>query len=295
MQKLNLAAGLLVFSLGLPAFADENFLGYVKGAETLPAKAVEVYQILTKRDGKELGQYHAMASLTEVEYGVTSQFSVDMSLRMQSMDMSGIVIDGYVPKDTSYGLKPSGIAAGLKYNFLSPVADVVGVSAYFEITHNWLDAHSGQKKRSTNAELLLIFQKYFLDDTLIWNANIGYETTYARREYIADLPAGFDWPTTPEMEIEILAGTGVSYRVVQNFFLGVEGMYEAEYETEIDRERWSIFAGPSLHYATRGWWATLTWFKQLQGGGERAGEQPTGMQLVEKTSEETRLKIGLNF
>lgn len=290
--KYLLGLGLMISAVGR---ADENFLGYVKGAETLPAKAIEVYQIVTTRNGKNLGSYRAINTETEVEYGITPKFSAEASLSMQSIRTQGIVLDGYVPKDESYGLKPSGISAGFKYNFLSPVTEVVGLSTYFEIDHSWLDRHSGQKKRTTSAELMLILQKYLLDDTLIWNANFGYEATFAKREYIANLPANFEWPLEPEMEIEVQAGTGVSYRVMSNWFVGAETLYEAEFETEIGRERWSVFAGPSLHYATQNWWATLTYFNQLEGGGVRGPEQPDNLQLIEKTKEETRLKVGLNF
>jgi hypothetical protein len=73
-------------------------------------------------------------------------------------------------------------------------------------------------------------------------------------------------------------------------------MYEAEHETEVGRERWSIFAGPSIHYGGKKWWATLSWMPQIRGGGETyAGQTDMNLHLVEKTKQEVRFKVGFNF
>ena len=73
-------------------------------------------------------------------------------------------------------------------------------------------------------------------------------------------------------------------------------LYQIERETEVGIERWSVQAGPSLHYGGRHWWATLTWLPQLSGGGETFPEQDdTGLHLIEKTKQEGRLRVGYNF
>ena len=99
------------------------------------------------------------------------------------------------------------------------------------------------------------------------------------------------------MELEISFGTGLTYRFAPNWFLGAEILYEAEYETEVGQERWSVFAGPTLHYGAERWWATFTWFPQLSGGAESGYDDglPGNYQLVEKTKQEFRFKVGFNF
>jgi len=84
-------------------------------------------------------------------------------------------------------------------------------------------------------------------------------------------------------------------------------LYDTEFETAVGRERWSLQAGPTLHYGARQWWATLTWFPQLRGGGFEkiepssfngtpyAGQDDPDLHLIEKTKQEVRLKIGYNF
>ena len=130
----------------------------------------------------------------------------------------------------------------------------------------------------------------------MWVGNGGLEATYARRKAIDNLPAGFEWSTDPEMEIELKVGTGLTYRFAPGWFFGLETQYETEFETDVGQERWSVFAGPTLHYAGQQWWATLTWFKQLRGGGERYdGQTYDNLHLIEKTKNEVRLKVGYNF
>lgn len=293
--KLLVRVSFILLSGGY-ALADENLLGYIRGAESLPESSLELYQVTTARNDKGKGTYKALDSETELEYGVSDKFSVAGSFSMQSVDVSDLLIDGYIPKDESYGLKPSGVGVALKYNFLSPAKDDLGLAVYWGLEYSWLDKHSGQKKDTTSAKLLAIFQKYYLEGEMIWSTNAGMETTYAHRKIIDDAPPGYEWPEDPEMEIEMIAGTGLSYRFIPRWFIGGETLFETEYETEVGQERWTIFAGPSLHYGSELWWATLTWFQQMQGGREKYVDQTDdNLHLVEKTKYEARLKVGFNF
>lgn len=288
---------LLAAVLGMAsAHADENLFGYLKGAETLPKDSWELYEIVTQRDDKGSGDYTAYDAETELEYGLTDRFTVAGSLRLLSIDTSGLIIDGYLPKEEDFALRASGVEIAGKYNFLSPAKDDFGLAMYMALNYDWLDKHSGQDKDTASIELELLMQKYFLEGQLIWVGNIAMETTYADRGEIDDLPEDFDWPTDPEMEIEWKFGTGLSYRFANNWYVGAEVLYETEFETEIGQERWTVFAGPTLHYGGQQWWASLTWFEQIEGGGEKyEGQSDTDLHLIEKTEQELRLKLGYNF
>jgi hypothetical protein len=140
---------------------------------------------------------------------------------MQSIYSRDISINAYIPEDIGYGLTaPSGLEIAAKYNFLSPAKDDVGFSSYFGIDRSWLDRHSGQKKDSTSVELEFLVQKYFFDGELIWVANVGMESTHAKRYSINGLPADYEWPSYPEMEIGLKGGLGLSYRFIPKWFLG---------------------------------------------------------------------------
>ena len=295
-----------------PAQADENLFGYLKGSETLPANASEAYVWLTHRFDKGQGEYSAYDSKIEYEYGVSSRFTAAAALLGQSIDTSGLVIDGYLPGSESYGIKPSGIELKGKYNFLSAAMDPVGLSAEFELVQSWLDPHSGKDKDTTSFDVSFQLQKFFLDDQLIAVANAGLEGTYAKRDPLdaatqasadasmqaltGDPAAAFEWPVEPEMELEVTFGLGVSYRFAPNWNVGLETQYQTEFETEVGQERYTWFAGPTLHYGSKKWWATLTWFEQLKGGKEQyINQADDNLHLIEKTKHEVRLKLGYNF
>ncbi|MDF2177150.1 hypothetical protein P2G88_02685 [Aliiglaciecola sp. CAU 1673] len=283
-------------ALTLPAQATESLFGFVKGAETLPEGAIELYQAIKRRSDKGQGDYTAYNLATELEYGVSNRFSTGVALKMQSLETSGLIIDGYLPKAVDNGLKFSGVEASMKYMFLSPAKDDIGLSGYMSFNYDWIDPHSGQDKDTYSLESELLLQKYFLEGELIWAANGGVEATYADRAEIDDLPEDFEWPTDPEMEIELKFGTGLSYRFAPKWFIGIETFYETEFETEVGQERWSVFAGPTLHYGTADWWATLTWFNQLSGGGEQYENQmDDDLHLIEKTKNEVKLVVAYNF
>lgn len=278
------------------AHADENLFGYVKGAETLPKGAYEVYGWATVRSDKGQGDYQATDLETELEYGLTDRLTVSGAVNFMAIDTSGLIIDGYLPKAVDYGPRFAGLEAKLKYNFLSPAKDDLGLAVQGALEYRRLDPHSGQDKFVLSASSDLILQKYFMEGQMIWVGNLGLEATYADRADIADLPVDFEWPTDPEMEIEIKAGTGLSYRFAPNWFVGAEALYETEFETEVGQERWSLFAGPNIHYGGETWWATFAWMPQIKGGGERyAGQTDRDLHLIEKTKQEFRLKIGRNF
>jgi hypothetical protein len=184
----------------------------------------------------------------------------------------------------------------VKYNFLSPAKDDIGLSGIASFEYGMLDRHSGQKKTEYEVETELQAQKYFLEGQLTWVANIGLRAAYEKRKPIANLPDGFDWPTGPEMEISTKIGTGLSYRFTPRWYAGAELLRESEYETEVGLERWSLFGGPSIHYGGAKWWGTLTLFRQIRGGGEKyEGQTQRNLHLIEKTRNEVRLKIGYNF
>lgn len=295
MKKI-ITGAVVLSAIANQAWADENLLGYVHGAETLPEGAGEVYQFFTQREGKSAGDYWALDTKTEFEYGVSNAFNVSGALKGMALDTSGLLIDGYMPGNKELGIKLSGVEIGMKYNFLSPALDDFGLSMYHSLSYDWIDPHSGQDKETLSLESKLLWQKYFMEGQLIWTANLGIEATGAKRAHIDELPEDFEWPTGAEMEIEFLAGTGLSYRFAPHWFVGAEIYYDEEHETEVNLERWSFFAGPSLHYGNQQWWTTLTYLAQLKGGGEKFDEQTdNNLHLIEKTENEIRLKFGYNF
>ncbi|HYG05928.1 MAG TPA: DUF6662 family protein [Stenotrophomonas sp.] len=296
MRTAKTVACLFALAWAAPAFADEALLGYLRGAEVLPKGTSELYTKWTSLRDKGMGSYQAYDGTLDYEYGVTDKFSAVAGLEMLSIDSKGLLIEAYVPKDRNLSLRPSGFTVAGKYNFLQPALAPIGLAARVEMGYGWIDKFSGQRKDTLWTRLDLLAQKYFLDGRVSWISNLGMEAAYAYRAAVKGIPEGFDWPVNAEMEIELLLGTGVSYRFAPNWSAGVEALYETEFETQVNQERWSFMAGPTLHYGGKKWWATFTYLPQWRGGGLKyAGQTNTRLHLIEKTKHEARLWVGLNF
>ena len=282
-------------ALSQSAYSDEGLFGYVKGAEPLPKGALDFEQWFTWRGGKDLGSYNALDTKTELEYGITDRFAASIAMCGLGINSSGLMIDAYIPGDKKYPWRPDGVEAAVKYNYLTPALDDFGLAQYTSLSYFWYDVNSGYRKNVYAFETFLLAQKYFLDGQLVWAGNLGIEADSATRQPIQGLPEDFEWPLTPEMEIAITISTGLTYRIFSNWFVGAEIFYQTEHETVVGQERWSLQAGPTIHYAAKDWWATLTWMPQLVGGGTPFPGQTYNQQLIEKTSQEIRFKIGINF
>lgn len=294
-NRIAIAAVAACFAVPTVAHADENLFGYNAGAETLPKGSGEIYVFNTLRSGKGQGTYNALDTEIEGEYGVTDRITLSASAGFLSIDTHGLTIDGYLPKAIDKGPRLSSFEFKAKFNVLSPALDNFGLAVITSAEISRLDPHSGQKKTEYEAHTVLAAQKYFMQGQLVWVGNLGLKAGYEDRKAIADLPEDFDWPTTPEMEIELSAGTGLTYRVAPNWFVGAETQWTSEYETEVGNERWSLFAGPTIHYGGKNLWVTATWFPQITGGGETYPGQTEDLHLIEKTKNEFRLKLGYNF
>lgn len=224
----------------LPVDIDENLFGYIKGAEPLPIGANGLYGIVTHRWDKGAGTYRATDYQLEFEHGVTNRFSAAFALRAMGIEVNKLLIDAYIPKNERHSFQPSGIEASVKYAFLTPALDHLDLASYVSVNYDWLDRHSGQRKSTYSLEYKLLAQKYLMDGQLVIAGNLGVETTYAHQKAVSPLPAGYEWPTGPEMEIEFMSGGGISYRFAPHWSAGFEVFYQAEFETEVGTERWSL-------------------------------------------------------
>ncbi len=263
--------------------ADENYFGYTYGADTLPKGHSEIYQWITSRTGKADGSYAALDLQTEFEHGFTDRLQGSLYLNAIHHDISGV--SGFTDRNST-GF--NGLQGSLKYNLKSAERGGWGVAVYLEPGYKKFSAKSGDREDIFFLEPKLILQRNYLDDTLIWATNLSAEF---EREH--DIAAD-EW----ESELELQVSTGLSYRFAPGWFAGVEGLYTSAFEKmHLDElGEYGVFVGPNVHYAAKSWWATLSWLPQIQGGGVNyPGQTDYGVHLIEKTRQEVRLKIGINF
>ncbi len=283
-----LAASALLFAFAVPARADEQYFGYTYSAEVLPKGQTETEIWATDRRGKDSGHYDAQDYRIELEHGFTNRLTASAYANFDSHHIRGVGDLGDVHRDLAF----QGLSAEFKYNLLSPFKDGFGLTLYAE--PGWSRIHSVEGEKGTEYELELkaIAQKNFLDDRLIWAANLTFEPEWERSSEAG--AGGGSAPRVWERELKLEASTGLSYRFAPGWFAGAEARYASVYPDwthGLHRETYAVFAGPSVHYGTGRWWFTATYLPQLFGSPSPG----RSLALTEYEKRELRLKIGYNF
>lgn len=282
-----------------PAIADENYFGYVYGAETLPKGRWEAYQWVTARLGKEAGSYTAFDLRTEVETGLTDKLQLAFYLNSRAHEIEDV--PGLEDR-SSFAFQ--GVSTELKYRLKSPYLDGYGFAFYVEPGYSRIDKIGGEVEEEIELELKAIFQKNFMDDTVVWAVNYTLEPEWVIGEEVEEhageveegegLPGGDEAEEEHEAKKELAEEltTGLSVRFAPRWFLGAELRAHSEWPDFSHREHLALFLGPTIHYGAQRWWWTLTYLPQLWGHPDGSA---SNLQLDEHERSEIRLKVGLNF
>jgi hypothetical protein len=184
------------------------------------------------------------------------------------------------------------------YRIASPYTSGVGVALY-------LEPSIGPRTRELEARLIL--QKNFLDDRLVFaaNATLGYEWRKLQGDPTAD-PASIDYLTHWDKETDVNFGLAGSYRFTSNWSFGTELQNEREFAglnpfKAANRTNLAWYAGPTIHYGGRHFFATFTTLFQLPWAHDYANA-PADSLVVDGISNADdfekyrfRLKIGYYF
>ena len=265
------------------ARADEQLWGFVRGAETLPAHRSELYQFYTFREGKPEGTYYGSDFESEYEYGFTDKFQASLSLVQHYFYNQGVDGDRDALDDHN-NYRFGGVEGSAKYRLLSPFKDPIGVALRIEGGYLLNDEVDGLKQHERYVKPEIDLQKDFFDDTLICVFNFGAEWAWGKQ------PAE-QYPR----EFSFESAAGIAYRFAPNWYAGAEIRTRWEYplfDLYLFEHR-VFYAGPSIHYSQKNWWATLTWNYQVYGKGV---EEPSdGQTFAEESRQMFRLKVGFNF
>jgi hypothetical protein len=283
-----LVASFILLVCAAPAQADEQYFGYTYSTEVLGKGQTEAELWVTDRRGKDRGHYDAQDYRIELEHGFTDRLTISGYANFVSHNIHGLEPD-FHDVDRDFALK--GFSTEIKYNVLSPYKDGFGLTLYAEPAWSRIHKGSGKKGTEYELELKLLAQKNFMDDRLIWAANLVFEPEW-EKEKEADGLGGFETEWEKELKLEVTSG--LSYRFAPRWYAGLEGRYSSVYPDwthGLHREAYAVFAGPAVHYAGKKWWATLAYLPQLFGS-----PSPTGSRsLDEYEKRELRLKLGYNF
>jgi len=255
-----------------PAQADEPLFGYIYATDTLPKGKTEVEQWATLREGRSQGDFHLLQTRTEISHGVTDNFQLSGYVNTAWADAKGNAPSGETaPPEVfaDFAAEPNGrfrkarfetVSLEGIYRIASPYTSGVGVALY-------LEPSIGPRTREIEARLIL--QKNFLEDRLVFaaNATLGYEWRKLLGDPGAD-PTSIDYITHWDKETDVNFGVAGSYRFTSNWSLGAELQNEREWAglnpfRAENRNNVAWYAGPTIHYGGRHFFATFTTLFQL--------------------------------
>lgn len=284
---------LIMTLLATPIFssATERLFGYSAGAEPLPKGAKELYLWVTSRTSKGQGTYQAYDISQEFEYGLTDRGHISLYLNQRYFNIQNSAPeddDGNPLYNNREGFYFQGPQAAYVYNFISPYLNKhgFGFSLYLEPGYSRIFKINGKKMDEYYLETKLLFQKNFDNDTMFFVFNINVETEWRKFQDAED----------SETELATELTTGLSKRVADGTFIGLEGRYHSEYPSMNfgNQEHYAYFLGPNIHYAQKRWWVTLTYLPQV-GGWSTNPARKRGLHLSEHEEFEMRLISAVNF
>lgn len=299
-QSLSKLLALSLIMSPIAAFAGENLFGYVVEADVLPKGAKEAYLWMTHHEGKDTGtSYSADRMRMELEYGLSDVWQMSGYLNAYRHSFTNFTENGTAVRadgKTDYdsnGFKPGGAQLEFKRQFLSAAKDDLGLAIYLEPGYFWIDPVTGENIEGYELETKLILQKYWWDGQLVWAGNLTAEYETSRNKTDGSMITGFSPKVT----------TGLSYRFTDGWYAGVEAHIDQDIEWSKENGKpevgpkvnhWDLWAGPTIHYGNKQWWATITAFSQISGMPAE-GAQNRNLHLIDHERNETRLKIGYNF
>ena len=282
-----LSAGLLA-GAGLvrasAAAASPDF-GYVYTTAVEEPGETEVTLWTTDRRGKGAGHYDAQDYRLEVERGITERFQISAYANFAGHHVRGL---GGEFERVRRNLAFQGLSAEFKYQLRPPTHDRIGFALYAEPEWSRIAKVTGDKAPEYELELKAIVQKNFLDDRLVWAANLTFEPEWERE--IGEIAPGIVSRHT-EKELAIETTTGLTYRVAPHWWVGAEARYHSVYPDwthGLHRENYAVYAGPSAHFEANEWAVTGTWLPQLFGG---PGKDGSSLEFDDHERRELRLKI----
>lgn len=253
-------------ALGAPAGADERKFTYSSEAKTLPRGGVEFEQWATLRTGKEDGDFVRIDIREELEVGITDRLTTALYLNLEYLNSDGVT---GIEDETEFEFES--VSSEWKYR-LTDAASPVGLLLYGE---------AGAGEHEQELEVKFVGSA----DAGAWSFAYNLILELEREE--EEDPSG---ETEWERESEIAHSFGVSVRVAPGFNLGFEGVARLLMEgTFSETESHAYFVGPNVHVATREWWATLTFLKQVDI------MENSGLELDDLEKYEVRLIFGIHF
>ena len=293
MNNYKLSGALSLFGLLLCANSvqsEEALWIYAKGSDTRPKGSFEIKASNLLRTGKASANYDFHDLRLEAEYGVSSSLTVSTQIKAFHHDYEVFDEDLMPYVETQGGLGSrfkatefGGYELGIKYNVLSPYKDAIGLSFGLGYEKRHRNRFDGSESSQDAISIGAFMQKTYLDDTIV----MAFNPKIQHQQHTT--PGGLE----EELTLDIAAG--ITYRVNPGWFAGLEfhhqsaylnpyreGRFNPELQTSnvsLSDFKFSVgsqyqrgnYVGPTVHYATQSWWATVGALYQFEGQGIAPG------------------------
>ena len=293
------------FFMSLSAEAGEPIFGYIYSTDLMPKGKSEFEQRVTGQRGQAHGVYNGVLMRSEIEYGITDDFQIAGYLNYdyingKNNDTSGkttaeLIPADHNPEDSYRAWQYRSTAVEFIYRILSPYKDPFGLAVYFE-------PYYGPRTREYEGRIIL--QKNFLDDRLVFAANIVAE--YEKEKIAGTFGAEVgddDFDAAWSKMVKFDTYLGVSYRFAANWSAGLEYRLHNDFDghrvSRSNHTQLAHFAGPTIHYGGKNFFVTLAALLQIQGRGltedEKENVRNTRIYGDHADVEALRLTFGIPF
>jgi hypothetical protein len=247
------------------ASANERHFAFAYETATLPAGNAEFEPGLTTRLGRP-DSFTSLEYRFEFEVGVTDRLQLAI---YANGDATAEGINGPGTMRTTHaGFTSSSLE--VKYRLLDPVADPIGLALYGEMT-------GGPDGFELESKVIL-------------------DRRFGRGLFAANLVYDHEWNLQPngsvEDENEVILYLAGGYFVTDQLVVGLEAR-EHNIFTPMAFETATIYAGPSIAYASNHWWVALAVTPQIAA---LWGAAPNDIRTFhDHEALDARLVLGLHF
>ncbi len=271
---------LSVFLWTQNAHCEEALWLFAKGSDTRPKGSYEIKSSDLVRTGKAGADYEHHDMRLEGEYGLTSKWTIGAKAIVYRHDYQLTNPNANIAANSNFkSTQFAGYDLSLKYNVLSPYKDAFGLSFGLGYENRQRSRLDGSKIDQDSISVAVFAQKTFLDDTVVMA--FSPKVNYQRKDTFGG----------PQQELILDVAAGVAYRLSPGWFAGLEFRHQSSYlnpyqngafDPDLQTTNISLsdfdfsvgsqnqrgnYFGPTIHYATQGWWATLGALYQIEGQG----------------------------
>jgi hypothetical protein len=234
-----MAIAALALGLSTAANAIDRRFTYSYETVTSPPGSFEYEQWFTWKHGDDFDKYQFRH---ELEFGLTDRLQLGVYL----FDWE------HEKEDGESETKWEGTGVELIYQLTDPTKSALGSALYFE-------ALASDEEAKLEGKLLL--QKNFGPFIAVYNLVIEAE-----------------WEDDFKEDVGVWENTfGLSYEVRPNFFVGLEGLHEIEFEGWSEAGDHVFYAGPNISFRKGKFFTTLTGLFQL---GDVDGEADSQLRII---------------